>query len=233
MNAKKNKIKIAQKKNSIKNIEKIISLLQEEVKGFENPVITKIEEVSRTPFMVLVCCLLSLRTQDTTTGPVAIKLFQQVQTPSDILKMGMKRLQDIIRPVNYYKTKSLRIMEICEFIVNENDKKVPDTFDGLMALKGVGKKTAAITMVYGHKKPDFIPVDVHVHVISNRMGWVATKNAEETMDDLMKVMPKRYWQDLNELLVLHGQNVCITNSPFCSKCAVNRYCLKIGVEKSR
>ena len=233
MNVKKKQESKTKIGNSLKNIEKIICLLQEEVKDFENPVITKIEEVSRTPFMVLISCLLSLRTQDTTTGPVAIKLFQEVQTAQDIRKMPIKKLEEIIRPVNYYKTKAIRIMEICRFITKENNGKVPDTFEGLMALKGVGKKTAAITMVYGHKKPDFIPVDVHVHVISNRMGWVATKNAEETMDSLMKVMPKRYWRDLNELLVLHGQNVCITNSPFCSKCAVNRYCLKIGVEKSR
>ena len=102
-----------------------------------------------------------------------------------------------------------------------------------MKLKGVGKKTAAITMVYGHKKADYIPVDVHVFIISNRLGWVKTKNAEQTMDELMKVIPKKYWHDLNNLFVLHGQNICITSSPFCSKCAIRHYCPRIGVARSR
>ena len=102
-----------------------------------------------------------------------------------------------------------------------------------MKLKGVGKKTAAITMVYGYQKSDYIPVDVHVHVISNRLGWVKTKNAEQTMDELMKVIPRKYWDILNDLFVMHGQNVCLTNSPFCSRCAINKYCPKIGVVRSR
>ncbi len=217
----------------IENIGKIISLLRAEVKDFENPVITKIEEVSRTPFMVLISCLLSLRTKDTTTGPVARELFRIAQTPSDLLKMPLEELQRIIRPVNYYKTKSMRIKEICKAILEEHGGMVPDTFEGLLTLKGVGKKTAAITMVFGHKKPHYIPVDVHVHVISNRMDWVKTKNAEQTMDELMNIMPKKYWHDLNELLVLHGQNVCFTNSPLCSQCAVRILCPRIGVERSR
>ncbi len=219
--------------HTMDNISNIIALLKKEVKGFENPVITNIEEVSKTPFMVLVSCILSLRTKDTTTGPVAKALFREVQTPQEILNMPITRFQKIIRPVNYYRTKSMHIKEICRFIVEDNKGKVPDTFEGLMALKGVGKKTAAITMVFGHKKPDFIPVDVHVHVISNRLRWVQTKNAEETMDVLMEKMPKKYWRDLNELLVLHGQNICFTNSPLCSQCAIKKLCPKIGVVKSR
>lgn len=217
----------------MKNLDKIIALLKAEVARFDNPLITNIEEVSKTPFMVLVSCILSLRTKDTTTGPVAQALFKEVQTPKDLLKMPLLRFQAIIRPVNYYRTKSKHIKSICRFIVEENHGNVPDTFEGLIALKGVGKKTAAITMVFGHKKPDFIPVDVHVHVISNRMGWVQTKNAEETMDELMERIPKKYWGDLNELFVLHGQNVCFTNSPICSKCAIAKLCPKIGVSKSR
>ncbi len=217
----------------MKNIGKIIALLKKEVSQFDNPIITTIEEVSKTPFMVLISCLLSLRTKDTITGPVARQLLREAQTPQDLLKMPMATLQRIIRPVNYYKTKSLRIKEICKAILEQHDGKVPNTFEGLMTLKGVGKKTAAITMVFGHKKREFIPVDVHVHVVSNRMGWVKTKNAEQTMDDLMKVMPKKYWHDLNMLLVLHGQNVCFTHSPICSKCAISPYCPKIGVTRSR
>ena len=219
--------------SSIKNIDNIISLLKKEVKGFVNPIVTEIGEDTRSPFMVLVSCLLSLRTQDKTTGPVAKKLFEAAKTPEEIAKMPLKRLQKIIKPVNYYITKSKRIKEISKEIIKKYDGKVPDDFDELMKLKGVGKKTAAITMVYGHNKADYIPVDVHVHVIANRLGWVKTKNAEDTMDALMKVVPKKYWYDLNDLFVMHGQNICLTSSPFCSKCYINKYCPRIGVIRSR
>ena len=178
-----------------KNIEKIISLLKKEVKDFQNPVVSKIGEIQDDPFKVLISCILSLRTQDRTTGPISLKLFQQAGTPHKLARMPLKKIQKIIRPVNYYITKSVRIKDISKTIIEKYDGKVPDTFEKLLELKGVGKKTAAITMVYGHKKDDFIPVDIHVHMISNRMGWVRTKNAEQTMDQLMKVMPKNYWGD--------------------------------------
>ena len=218
---------------AIKNIDTIIGLLKEEVKNFDNPVVSKIGEIQKDPFKVLISCILSLRTQDKTTGPVSIRLFSEADTPEKISGMPLKRLQKIIRPVNYYITKSKTIKGICKDILEKYEGKVPDDFDELMNLKGVGKKTAAITMVYGHGKADYIPVDVHVHVISNRLGWIKTKNAEQSMDELMKVIPKKYWSDLNDLFVLHGQNVCLTMSPFCSRCSINRRCPKIGVERRR
>ena len=217
----------------IKNLDKIIQLLKKEVKGFENPVVSKIGEIQKDPFKVLISCILSLRTQDKTTGPVSLNLFRVAGTPQKLAKMPLSKIQKIIRPVNYYITKSKRIKEIARTIIKKYGGKVPNTFDELMALKGVGKKTAAITMVYGHQKADYIPVDVHVHVISNRLGWIKTKNAEQTMDELMKIIPKKYWGDINDLFVLHGQNVCLTNSPFCSKCYINKYCPRIGVIRRR
>jgi len=216
-----------------KNISKIIRLLKKEVKNFENPVVSKIGEIQKDPFKVLISCILSLRTQDKTTGPVSLKLFEAADTPEKLAKMQLDKIQKIIKPVNYYITKSKRIKEIAGTIIKEYNGKVPDTFDKLMKLKGVGKKTAAITMVYGHKKADYIPTDVHVHVISNRLGWVKTKNAEQTMDELMKIVPKRYWSDLNDVFVLHGQNVCFTRLPFCSKCIIRRHCPRTGVVGSR
>ena len=215
------------------NITKIINLLKKEVKDFENPVVSKIGEIQKDPFKVLISCILSLRTQDRTTGPISLKLFEVADTPHKLAKMPLKKIQDIIRPVNYYITKSKRIKEITKILIKKYNGKVPDTFDELMKLKGVGKKTAAITMVYGHQKAEYIPVDVHVHVLSNRLGWVKTKNAEQTMDELMKIVPKKYWHDLNDLFVLHGQNICLTNSPFCSKCAISEYCPRVGVVRSR
>ncbi|MBI3035100.1 endonuclease III [Candidatus Woesearchaeota archaeon] len=216
-----------------KNIDKIISLLKKEAKNFANPIVTEIGEETRSPFMVLISCLLSLRTQDKTTGPVAKRLFDMAKTPQEIAKVPLKKLQKIIMPVNFYITKSKRMKEISRILVEKYNGKVPDDFDELMKLKGVGKKTAAITMVYGHNKADYIPVDVHVHVLANRLGWVKTKNAEQTMEELMKVVPKKYWYDLNDLFVAHGQNICLTNSPFCSKCKIREYCPRIGVIRSR
>lgn len=218
---------------SIKSIPKIIQLLKNEVKNFENPVVSKIGEIQKDPFKVLISCILSLRTQDRTTGPIAIKLFQVADTPKKLAKMPLGKIQKIIRPVNYYITKSVRIKQIAKDIIRKYNGMVPDTFEELMKLKGVGKKTAAITMVYGHQKADYIPVDIHVFIISNRLGWVKTKNAEDTMDELMKVIPKKYWHDLNDLFVLHGQNICFTNSPKCSICTIRRHCPRIGVIKSR
>ena len=216
-----------------KSIEKIISLLKEEVRHFENPVVSKIGEIQKDPFKVLISCILSLRTQDKTTGPIALKLFKEAGTPEKIAKMPINKLKKIIKPVNYYITKSKRIKGICRDILKKYGGKVPDSFDELMKLKGVGKKTAAITMVYGHQKADYIPVDVHVHKISNRLGWIKTKNAEQSMDELMKIIPKKYWHEINGIFVLHGQNVCFTNSPKCSVCAINNYCPRIGVKRSR
>ena len=218
---------------AIKNIDKIIKLLKKEIKAFENPVVSKIGEIQKDPFKVLISCILSLRTQDKTTGPIALKLFSIANSPKKLANMPLKKVQKIIKPVNYYITKSKRIKEISKIIVKKYNGKVPDIFEELMKLKGVGKKTAAITMVYGHRKADYIPVDIHVHVISNRLGWVKTKNAEQTMDDLMKIVPKTYWHDLNDLFVLHGQNICLTSSPFCSKCPIRQYCPREGVIKSR
>ena len=221
------------KTHKIKNIDKIIKLLKDEVKDFENPVVSKIGEIQRDPFKVLISCILSLRTQDKTTGPISLKLFEVADTPQKLARMPLNKIQKIIRPVNYYITKSKRIKEISKILIKNYHGKVPDNFDELMKLKGVGKKTAAITMVYGYKKADYIPVDIHVFIISNRLGWVKTKNAEQTMDDLMKIVPKKYWHDLNDLFVLHGQNICTTVSPFCSKCAILKYCPRIGVSRSR
>lgn len=217
----------------VKNIGKIMGLLEKRIEHFDNPVATEIGKKTRSPYMVLISCLLSLRTNDKITGPVSKKLFEVADTPKKIDKLSLKKLQKIINPVNFYITKSKRIKEISRILLEKYNSKVPDDFDELMKFKGVGRKTAAITMVYGHNKPNFIPVDVHVHVIANRLGWIKTKNADKTMEELMKVVPKKYWQDFNDLFVRLGQNICATNSPFCSKCPITAYCPKIGVVKSR
>lgn len=208
----------------IKNIDKIMHLLKQNVKHFENPVATEIGEKTRSPYMVLISCLLSLRTMDKITGPVSKKLFGIADTPQKIAKMPLKKLQEIIRQVNYYITKSKRIKEISKILVKKYDGKVPCNFDELMKLKGVGRKTANIVMTYGHFKKNYIAIDTHCHRIPNRIGWIKTKTPEQTEEKIKKILPKKYWQDFNDIFVAFGQNICKPISPHCRECPISRYC---------
>lgn len=216
-----------------KNIDKIVSLLKKEIKGFKEPVATEIGEKTKNPFLVLVSCILSLRTKDTTTGPASKRLFELADNPGDMLKLPIKKIKKAIFPVGFYPTKARYIKKTCKILVEKYNGKVPDTMEELTKLPGIGKKCGAITLVYGFNKSDFIPVDVHVLVVSNRLGWIKTKYPDKAMDMLMQIIPRKYWHDLNDLLVRHGQNVCVTNSPFCSRCVINSYCPKIGVTRRR
>lgn len=210
--------------NKIKNISKIINLLKKEVKNFENPVVSKIGEIQKDPFKVLISCILSLRTQDRTTGPISLKLFEAADTTKKLAKMPLKKIQKIIQPVNYYITKSKRIKQIAKDLIEKYNGKVPDSFDELMKLKGVGRKTANIVMTYGFFKKDYIPIDVHCHRIPNRLGWIKTKTPEQTEETLKKILPKKYWQDFNNIFVTFGQNICKPINPHCWECPISKYC---------
>lgn len=217
----------------IKNIGIIVKLLRKEVSSFQKPMSTEISEKTHDPFKVLVSCILSLRTRDTITYPISNRLFAVADTPKKIKDLPLKKLQEIIRPVNYYKTKSRRIKEISKALLENYHGNVPNTFDELMSFKGVGRKTANIVMVYGFGSRHHIPVDTHVHRIPNRLGWVKTKTPEQTEEALKQIIPQKYWSDINDLLVMHGQNICQPISPWCSKCLIKAYCKRIGVKKSR
>ena len=215
------------------DIEKVIRLIKKSARDFETPVSTEISNASRDPYQVLVSCLLSLRTRDTITGPISKKLFAVAKTPRQIAEMPLKRLQSIIKPVNFYITKSKRIKQISRELAEKYDSEVPANFEELMKFKGVGRKTANIVMVYGHFSKEHIPVDIHVHRIPNRLGWIKTKNPEETEEELKKMLPRKHWQDFNDVIVTFGQNTCLPVSPLCSKCPVEKYCMKVNVSRSR
>jgi|TARA_B100001971_G_C18205844_1_gene547555 endonuclease-3 len=217
----------------VKNIGKIFRLLKKESNEFKRPFVSEWAEIVRDPFTTLISCLLSLRTKDEVTAKASLRLLKKHNTSEKILKLSNKQIEKLIYPVGFYKTKAKRIKGICGVLIKEYNSQVPKDFDELMKLKGVGRKTAAITMVYGHMKADFIPVDIHVHIIANRLGWTKTKTPDETMEELMKTVPRKYWYDLNDLFVQFGQNVCITVSPKCSICPINKVCPKIGVVRSR
>ena len=210
--------------SSIKNLAAIIKLLKQKIQQFENPVATEIGEKTGNPFMVLISCLLSLRTMDKITGPISKKLFEAADTPEKISKMPLKKLQEIIRPVNYYITKSKRIREISKRLIKEYNGKVPNDFVELMKLKGVGRKTANIVMTYGHFKKGYIAIDTHCHRIPNRLGWIKTKTPEQTEEEIKKILPKKYWKDFNDVFVTFGQNICKPINPHCWECPINRYC---------
>lgn len=219
--------------SKIKNIGKIIKLLKKESENWKHPFVSEWSRIVRDPFTTLISCLLSLRTKDETTAKASVRLLKKYNTPEKILRLSARQIEKLIYPVGFYRTKAKRIREICRVLIKKYKSKVPGTFDELIKLKGVGPKTASIVVVYGFNKPHHIPTDTHVHQISNRLGWVKTKMPEKTQIELEKIVPNRYWYDLNELFVRFGQNICVPVSPFCSKCPINKYCPKIGVKRSR
>ena len=187
---------------------------------------------SGEPFRVLIACLLSLRTQDTTTGPAAARLFALADTPRTMLELSARRIERAIYPVGFYRTKARVILGLCRDLLARFDGRVPDDIDALLTLKGVGRKTANLVVTMGFDKPG-ICVDTHVHRISNRLGYVRTRTPDETETALRAKLPPRYWIGYNDLLVTFGQNVCAPVSPKCSACPVASLCRRVGVRTSR
>src|SRR3989338_1472143 len=160
---------------SEKRFEQVFSRLKLESKRWKSPFVTMTGGITHTPFTTLVSCLLSLRTKDDVTAKASLRLLKKHNTPEKIIRLSNKEIEKLIFPVGFYRTKAKRIKEISKVLIDKYDSKVPDEFDELIKFKGVGPKTASIVMVYGHNKAEFIPVDVHVHVIANRLGWIKSK----------------------------------------------------------
>ena len=177
------------------------------------------------PYIVLICCILSLRTNDKTTYPAAMRMLKLGKTPNEIMKLDVNTLSEAIYPVGFYKNKAAQIIELSKEIVEKYGGKVPDSIDELTKFKGVGRKTANLVLTKGFNKPA-ICVDVHVHRISNRLGYVKTKTPDETEFALRDKLPEKYWIDFNTLLVTHGQNICKPRMPLCDKCSISEFCMK-------
>jgi len=209
----------------------VLRHLRKSIKSWRVPVVTKISR-QQNPFMVLVSCLLSLRTRDEITDAASRRLFVLASSPKKLLRLDPKQVEKAIYPVAFYRNKTLRLYEISRALIDDNDGKVPDSLDQLLRLKGVGRKTANLTLVLGHNKPG-VCVDIHVHRIVNRWGYVQTKSPNETEKALRCKLPKRYWMEINNLLVSFGQNICKPQSPFCSNCVVLEYCEQVGVNRYR
>ena len=212
-------------------IAEIVRILKDQNAKFAASAITKVAG-ERDPFLVLISCLLSLRTKDAVTSAASNRLFSLAKTPEGMVGLSTSDIENAIYPVGFYRRKSVQIREISKTLIEENDSKVPDEIDDLLKLKGVGRKTANIVVTHGFNKPG-IAVDTHVHRISNRLGLVLTKTPDQTEFELRRILPEEYWRDFNDLLVVHGQNVCTPISPRCSECPIGRYCGRVGVARSR
>jgi len=176
-----------------------------------------------TPFQILISTVLSARAKDTTTVPLVKKLFQKYKTPKDFAKANIRDLEKEIYPIGFYRNKAKNIKELSKIILNKYKGTVPKDLNELLTLPGVGRKVANCVLVYAFNEAA-IPVDIHVHRISNRIGLVKTKTPEETESKLTEIVPKRYWIDINEVFVTHGQNTCLPRNPNCPNCPINRYC---------
>ncbi|MBM3303457.1 MAG: endonuclease III [Candidatus Aenigmarchaeota archaeon] len=175
------------------------------------------------PFRVLVSTVLSQRTRDENTDRAAMALFAKYGTAKKLAAASVKNIERLIKPAGFYRQKAPRIKQIAEIIHKNYNGKITTKMDELLELPGVGRKTAGCVLVYGHGIPA-IPVDTHVHRVSNMLGIVKTQTPEQTEYALMKIIPKKHWLLLNQLFVIHGQNICSPIGPRCSACPVNKYC---------
>jgi len=177
----------------------------------------------RDPYRVLIRTILSQRTRDENTDEAARRLFKEHPTIKDIANAPRKRIEELIRPSGFYRVKAERIKEVSQIILKEYDGKVPRKLEDLLGLPGVGRKTANCVLVYGYGEAA-IPVDTHVHRISNRLGLVNTKTPEETEEKLREIVPKDYWIELNDLFVQFGQDICKPINPNHEACPIKEYC---------
>lgn len=207
----------------------IIEILQAATKGMVQPAATSItKQYGRNPFLILVSCILSLRTRDSVSLPASQRLFEHAQTPQTLLLLSPATIEKLIYPTGFYRQKTKEILKICTILLEKYHGKVPNSYEELITLPGVGPKTANLTLSEGFGIPA-ICVDTHVHRISNRLGLINTKTPEQTEEALKKLLPQKYWSEYNKLMVMWGQNICVPISPKCSICPLLPLCPQIGV----
>jgi len=215
------------------DIDVCIRILKREVRRWQEPIVGVVAKASRRdPFQILISTVLSLRTKDQTTAEASARLFRLATTPEAMLAVPRRTIERAIYPVGFYRTKARYIHGICRDLLTRFGGRVPDTLEELLTLKGVGRKTANLVLTLGFRKPG-ICVDVHVHRISNRWGYIRTKTPGESEQVLRCKLPRRHWMIYNDLLVPYGQNLCTPVSPRCSECKLARYCERVGVVRSR
>lgn len=205
-------------------------VLAQKISGLELPAVEKISESQRRdPFQILISTLLSARTQDATTLAASTRLFARARTPQALAKLPVTRIEKLIYPVSFYRNKAVFVKDTSRAILKRFDGKVPATLEEMVTLPGVGRKTANLVMILAFKSDRNICVDIHVHRIANRLGWVQTRTPEETEQALYRALDQRWWPVVNLYLVTWGQNVCRPVYPRCRECPVASSCARVGV----
>jgi len=207
-------------------MQKILSGMTKTMNAVKPPRITALRDLHDAetgPFSILIGTILSARTKDEATTKAVKELFSIYKNPKQLSNAKVKDVEKIIKSIGFFHVKSKRIIEVAKIIDKKYKGKVPDDLDTLVQLPGVGRKTANCVLVYAFEKPA-IPVDIHVHRISNRLGLVETKNPEETEQELMKKIKKKFWIDINDTFVMYGQNICKPISPMCDVCQIKKNC---------
>ncbi|MBD3310262.1 endonuclease III [Candidatus Woesearchaeota archaeon] len=214
---------MAGKKISRREIGTVIRKISKEIEKYVEPSVTQIGK-KKNPYHALISCVLSLRTKDEVTLAASARLFKKADTPQKMVKLTWLQIGNLIKPVNYWKTKAKNIRKISRILLDKYKGEVPKDFDKLLELPNVGRKTANIVMTYGFFEKDYLAIDTHCHRIPNRLGWIDTKTPEETEFALRELIPKKYWWEFNNSFVAFGQNICKPVKPLCWKCPVVKYC---------
>jgi endonuclease-3 len=214
------------------DIHTVIPILRESARAWTPALVDDKGKDEWGPYQILIATILSLRTKDTLTAQVAPRLFALADNPTAMLRHAPEQIEKVIYPVGFYRNKAKNIVAISQKLIDDYNGQVPDDLDELLKLPGVGRKTANLVITVGYSKPG-ICVDIHVHRISNRWGYIHTKNPEQTEFALREKLPQEYWIEYNGLLVSMGQNLCAPTSPWCSKCPVIQFCDRVGVTRSR
>ena len=214
-------------------MDRAMRVLKRWMKQYKLPIVSAYaQKGSVSPFKVLIATVLSLRTKDETTSGASKRLFAVADSPQKILDLPVKKIEEIIYPVGFYKVKAKTLHTVCDTLIKKHSGRVPSDLDELLAIKGVGRKTANLVVTIGYNLPG-ICVDTHVHRISNRWGYIDTKTPDKSETALREILPKKYWIEYNDLLVTFGQNVCLPVSPHCSTCKLADICPKKGVKRQR
>jgi len=211
-------------------IVRVMTAALESVTGL--PSVSEVARKNSDPFRVLVATMISLRTKDAVTSVASERLLVRAATPSALAALPEAKIEKLIYPAGFYRTKARSLRRTARILVDEHGGKVPRTMEELLALPGVGRKTANLVLNLGYGLPG-ICVDTHVHRISNRTGWVKTRDPEGTEKALMEILPRKYWISINELLVRFGQAICTPVSPRCGICPITSGCARVGVMRSR
>lgn len=213
-------------------ITRVLRLLGRAIRGMDDLAVEKISQDSRDdPFRVLIATMLSAQTKDAVTHAASTRLFRVARTPRSLAALSARRIETLIYPVSFYRTKARHVRATCRLLVEQFGGRVPRRMEELLTLPGVGRKTANLVLILSHGSRDNICVDTHVHRIANRLGWVRTKSPDETEQALYRTVARTWWPDVNLYLVTWGQNVCRPVYPRCRACVVASLCPRVGVTK--